>query len=115
MNDLEQSIKTRFPNAQFEIHCYKTLKQFLNDRVLVSEYEVLYTDEYLIDGVTYVDFYKIRKQSCNEFVLYSDVLDQLIIQGFHRREFPKMMDIRETYLQKKNKDSMRVFCSTWSE
>ena len=109
-------IKQRFPNAKFSVSCFKTIDEIEN-KILCDADEIIYADDYIVDGKTLRDFFVIKKKQNQEHIYYHDVIDVLIEKDFIRN------DCNHRYLERigeasenrnrRNQNSVKLYGSFW--
>lgn len=106
--------KKRFPDAKFLVSCFDTIDE-VNTKQLTDANEILYFDEYMLNGKPLLDYYLIRKKEGQTHILYCDVIDELIKQGLVRN------DCSHRYLEsiiclndiRRNSKSLPLYGSFW--
>ena len=122
---LKQAIKLRFPNATFKIDCFKD-KSEIETSILTQKKMILFQ---VFSGVEegpkltcFNDTFLIRKKpECNS-IRVCDIIDQLILYGFHRHNCSEqtMGRVREVnhrlmskFKANRFRNSLTTYESTW--
>ena len=105
------AIKTRFPDAQFSICCFKTIEE-IETKVLCADDVIIVSDNY---QYKYKDVFIIKKREDEEFIYYKDVIDELIKNNYVRNKCDHkfLEEIGKTQDIKYNINSVELYGFSW--
>ena len=109
------SLKNRFPNAQFTISCFSIEEgNDFDNQALCDDDCIIYRDKYYSNKEIFEDFYLIKKKEGKQHIFYADVIDELIGQQFTRNEIDHCyLESIKLDSKSRNTTSIPLYSSYW--
>ena len=122
--DKFEYIKSRFPNAQFVVSCFKTIEEVEN-KILCEDNSIIVLDFYVVNELDkytrkwkrteeYKDYFIVNKKEGQDHIYYKDVIDELIRNNFIRNLGDhRFLESIGLYDHSRNDNSIKVYGLGW--